>query len=525
MPNDARLVRNTALTVLALVALRLVAAAWTPLTFDEAYYWMWSKHLAGGYYDHPPMVAFVIRAGTMIAGDTELGVRLVSILLALPMSFAVYRAAAILFGGQRVAATATILLNVTLMAAVGTLIVTPDAPLLVASSFVLFFLAKVLETGRGAWWLAVGAAVGAALLSKYTALFFGPAILIWLVAVPKLRRWLLSPWPYLGGLVALAMFAPVILWNADHHWVSFLKQIGRARIEDFRPAFIAELIPTQIAFATPLVFILGAMGLHALAWRKAGAFAARVLINAMFWTIVAYFIWHSLHARVEANWFAPVYPAFAIAAAVAAHLTRWEARRQRLADFCLRWASPVGHRDVRAADRAGQYRLCSRAIAATPPCAASASAGANWPAGSRRCACAPAPLACWRRTTAPPAGSPSICRRALASCSRRSASAGSTCPSRIPALLAGKLLYVDEVRPGGAAVSDRRLCAGRAGRRTQAQARAADDRNLWARSARGRQGRRARPLAAAGTAVACTLFHSASGFTIRHFWGGETRRI
>ena len=215
----------------------------------------------------------MIRAGTLIAGDTELGVRLVSILLALPMSCAVYRAAAILFGGRRVAATATILLNVTLMAAVGTLIVTPDAPLLVASSFVLFFLAKVLETGRGAWWLAVGAAVGAALLSKYTALFFGPAILIWLVGVPKLRRWLISPWPYLGGLVALAMFSPVILWNADHHWVSFIKQIGRARIEDFRPAFIAELIPTQIAFATPLVFILGAMGLYALLRRDAGAFA------------------------------------------------------------------------------------------------------------------------------------------------------------------------------------------------------------------------------------------------------------
>jgi 4-amino-4-deoxy-L-arabinose transferase-like glycosyltransferase len=341
-PNESRLVLNTVVTVLALVALRLVAAAWTPLTFDEAYYWMWSKHLAGGYYDHPPMVAVVIRLGTLIAGDTELGVRLVSILLALPMSWAVYRTASALFGGQRVAATATVLLNVTLMAAVGTMIVTPDAPLLVASSFVLFYLAKVLETGRGAWWLAVGIAVGTALLSKYTALFFGPAILIWLVAVPKLRRWLISPWPYLGAIVTLAIFAPVILWNRDHQWVSFIKQIGRARIEDFRPAFIGELIPTQIAFATPLVFILGAMGLYALLRRNAGASAARMLINTTFWTIVAYFIWHSLHARVEANWFAPVYPAFAIAAAVAANLTQWDARQQRMVDFCLRWASPIG---------------------------------------------------------------------------------------------------------------------------------------------------------------------------------------
>ena len=341
-PNETRLVRNTAFTVVALVVLRLVGAAWTPLTFDEAYYWMWSKHLAFGYYDHPPGVAIVIRLGTMIAGDTELGVRLMSILLALPMSFALYRTAAILFGGQRVAATATILLNVTLMAAVGTLIVTPDSPLLVASSFVLFFLAMVVESGRGAWWLAVGAAVGVALLSKYTALFFGPAILIWLASVPKLRRWLASPWPYLGGLTALAMFSPVIFWNADHHWVSFIKQIGRSRIEDFKPALIGELIPTQIAFATPLVFVLGAMGLFALARRDGGALAARALINAIFWTIVAYFIWHALHARVEANWFAPVYPAFAIAAAAAAHLTRWSVRPQRVVNICLRWASPVG---------------------------------------------------------------------------------------------------------------------------------------------------------------------------------------
>src|SRR3954454_2239068 len=131
--RELRLVRGTVLTVLALMLLRLVAAAYTPLTFDEAYYWLWSKHLAGGYYDHPPMVAVVIRLGTVIAGDTELGVRLVSVLLGLPMSWAVYRTAQILFGGRRVASTATILLNATMMASVGTLIVTPDAPLLVAS--------------------------------------------------------------------------------------------------------------------------------------------------------------------------------------------------------------------------------------------------------------------------------------------------------------------------------------------------------------------------------------------------------
>lgn len=340
--GDTWLIRNTVFAVLGLVLLRLVAAAYTPLTFDEAYYWTWSKHLAGGYYDHPPMVAVVIRLGTLIAGDTEFGVRLVSVLLALPMSWAVYRAAELLFGGHRIASIATILLNVTMTASAGMMIVTPDSPLLVASSFVLLCLAKVLTTGRGEWWLGVGVAVGLALLSKYTALFFGPVILVWLVVVPKLRRWLLSPWPYLGGVLAFAIFSPVILWNADHQWVSFLKQFGRARIAEFRPIYMIELIPTQFVFATPLVFILGAMGLYALIRRNVGALSARVLVSSMVFTIALYFVWHSLHSRVEGNWLAPIYPAFVIAAAAAAVIVPWQPRAQRLADFCCRWAGPVG---------------------------------------------------------------------------------------------------------------------------------------------------------------------------------------
>ncbi|WP_438274970.1 glycosyltransferase family 39 protein [Nitrobacter sp.] len=338
--TETRTVRAVVVTVLALVGLRLVCAAVTPLTFDEAYYWTWSKHLAGGYYDHPPLVAIVIRLGTMLAGDTEFGVRLVSILLALPMSFAVYRTAELLFDSAKAAASATVLLNVTLMVAAGTVIVTPDAPLMAASSFVLLGLAKLLVSGRGAWWLAVGAAVGVALLSKYTALFFGPVILIWLLAVPELRRWLKSPWPYLGGLVALAIFSPVIIWNADHHWASFAKQFGRARVDQFTLRYIVELIPTQIVFATPPVFALAAMGLFAK--HGEGTRAARTLISTTVWTLALYFVWHSLHGRVEANWFAPVYPALAIAAAVASDITNWQPRGRRFADLCRRCAVPVG---------------------------------------------------------------------------------------------------------------------------------------------------------------------------------------
>jgi len=88
------------------------------------------------------------------------------------------------------------------------------------------------------------------------------------------------------------------------------------------------------------------MGLYALARRNAGALAARTLINATFWTITLYFVWHSLHARVEANWFAPVYPVFAIAAAGAAHLVRWERRPQRVVVFCAALGFADRHLDV-----------------------------------------------------------------------------------------------------------------------------------------------------------------------------------
>jgi len=335
-----RFVHRATSIILAFVALRMIAAVYTPLLIDEAYYWMLSRHVAGGYYDHPPMFALVIRLGTMIAGDTQFGIRLVSILLALPMSWAVYRAAAILFESHRVGSTAAIQFNVTMMVSLGTMLVTPDTPLMLASSFVLLSLVKVDQTGRGAWWLAVGAATGTALLSKYTALFFGPIILIWLVAVPRLRHWLLSPWPYLGALIALVMFVPVLHWNADHQWVSFVKQFGRAQIGGFNLRTFAQMIPSQFAFATPAMFTLAMSGLYALATARAGTRVAAILLNAMVFTFTLYFSVHSLHDNVHPQWLSPMYPALAVAAAVAADLVVWGPRWQKVVDFLARWSVP-----------------------------------------------------------------------------------------------------------------------------------------------------------------------------------------
>jgi 4-amino-4-deoxy-L-arabinose transferase-like glycosyltransferase len=328
--------------ILVLLSVRLAVGAVVPLAFDEAYYWRWSKHLAAGYFDHPPMIAFVIRAGTLIAGDTELGVRLVSMLLALPATWAVWRSAALLFQDSKIATTAALFFNLTLILAVGTVITTPDSPLLVASAFVLFFLVKVMDSKRGIWWLAVGAAVGTSLLSKYTALFFGASILAWLLIVPEMRRWLLTPWPWLGGLIALAMFMPVVLWNANHDWASFAQQFRRVTAHQWTYRYLGEYFASQFGLATPSVFVLGSMGLSAFLAGRGATRSARVLLGAMVWPIVAYFTWHSLHQRVEGNWTAPIFPAFSIAAAAAVHEIDWTERWKTLVHWSNKLAVPVG---------------------------------------------------------------------------------------------------------------------------------------------------------------------------------------
>src|ERR1700753_2809240 len=179
--------------IAALILLRAVAAAVLPLSADEAYYWLWSKHLAAGYYDHPPVIAFLIRAGVTMFGDTSIGVRVVPLLLSIGASWFVWRAGAAILKSERAGALSCLLFNLTLMVAVETMAATPDAPLIACAAAFLFALAKVDETQDGRWWLAAGAAGGLALLSKYTGFFLCAGALAWVVFVAGGRAWCLSP--------------------------------------------------------------------------------------------------------------------------------------------------------------------------------------------------------------------------------------------------------------------------------------------------------------------------------------------
>jgi 4-amino-4-deoxy-L-arabinose transferase-like glycosyltransferase len=320
----ARTLKLAAAALAGLTALRLVVAAATPLSPDETYYYVWSRALAAGYLDHPPMVALWIRAGTALAGPGALGIRLLAPLAAALGSVLLWCAADRLMPARRPGVRAAALLNATLLFGIGATTLTPDTPLLFFWVCALWALAHVVAGGRPAWWLLVGVFTGLALDSKYTAAFLPIGIALWLLVAG--RRWLVRPWPWLGGLLCLATVSPVLWWNATHGWASIAKQGGR--IDDFQwhraAQYLLELIGGQLGLATPLVLVLclaGIAGATRRGWQ--GHAPGWTLLAALSLPPILVFTQHALGDRVQGNWPAIVYPAAVIGAAALPGL-RWQ---------------------------------------------------------------------------------------------------------------------------------------------------------------------------------------------------------
>ena len=293
-------------------------AAKAPLSSDEAYYWVWSKSLQGGYLDHPPMVALWIRIGTTLAGDTPIGVRLLGPLAALAGSLLLARAARDLWpANPRAGVIAALLLNATLTLNAGAIVMTPDTPLLFFWVAAIAAMARLMKTGQGAWWLAAALAGGLAFDSKYTAILLAAAIAAWVLLVAQARRWLLTWQFWAAAALALAVAAPVLLWNAGHAWISFTKQGGRAGAWDPAKAlrFLGELIGGQAGLVTPGVFAIACAGVWAACRRASGRAPEWTFLVLVTLLPAAVFAEHALGDRVQANWPAVIVPGAVLAAA------------------------------------------------------------------------------------------------------------------------------------------------------------------------------------------------------------------
>jgi dolichol-phosphate mannosyltransferase len=235
--------------VAAAFLLRLFYITQVELLPEDSYYWNYAQHLDLGYLDHPPMVAWVIWLGTAVFGDTEFGVRIGALCCAAVASLFTYRLTRNLFG-EASALVALVLMQVLPFFFLAGMLTTPDAPMTAAWAATLYFLERALVAGRARAWLLAGVSIGLGLISKYTIGMLVPAALLFVILDPQSRRWLLRWEPYAAMLIAVMIFSPVIIWNAQHEWASFAFQTSRRLAE--RPRFsLHRLILSILVLLTP----------------------------------------------------------------------------------------------------------------------------------------------------------------------------------------------------------------------------------------------------------------------------------
>lgn len=319
-PLASRAWRAALGVTLAAALVRLLLAALLPLFPDETYYWEWSRRLAAGYFDHPFGIALLIRAGTSLWSAlgldvSALAVRLGPVLAGALATLAVV-ATARRVGGGEAALRAALVVTCLPLAAAGLVLATPDAPLLAATAGTVYFIVCALQSpSRSAasfrWWIAAGVALGLAFCSKYTAVLLPLGMLIAVVTRRELRTRLREPGPYVAAVVAALVFLPVLLWNAQHEWVSFAFQLQHGFAASRGSALLRELdlLGGQAGLASPILFVLMVVAV----WRAlrsprdAANSGARGALAVVAVTTLAFFVYSAMRKHVEANWPAPAY--------------------------------------------------------------------------------------------------------------------------------------------------------------------------------------------------------------------------
>jgi dolichol-phosphate mannosyltransferase len=298
--DDGERVRMLAIWLIVYAfVLRLVYLGSVELLPEEAYYWNYSRHLDIGYLDHPPMVAWLIRLGTAVFGQSQFSVRIGALGCGMIASLFTYRLTRNLF--DEASALRALLLAQTLpFFFLSGLLITPDAPLTAAWAASLFYLERALLGGRrGAWWPA-GVALGVGAISKYSIGLLVPVTLVFMLWDAEARRWWRRWEPYGAALLAAAIFSPVILWNAEHGWASFAFQTSRRIAEASRFA-LHKLVASALVLITPTGVLAVAASLSGDA-DGIGTARRRLFIRMTVLLPLAIFAIFSLRHDVKLDW-------------------------------------------------------------------------------------------------------------------------------------------------------------------------------------------------------------------------------
>jgi membrane-associated phospholipid phosphatase len=287
-----------------------IASGLIDLSEDEAYQWLWSKHLALSYISKPPGIAYIQWAGTHLWGDTNLGVRFFSPLFAAILSWLILSFLAREIGGRR-AFLVLLIAATTPLLVVGTILMTIDPPLVLC--WMLATLAgwrAVQPDGKTRDWLVAGLATGLGFLSKQSAAFFPICMGIYFALQPAARIHLRKPGPWLAlGILGLSV-VPVWIWNAQHGWATVHHVAGNAGLNSkWRPTlqYFFDFLGTQLGLLNPVYFV-GAMWACFAFWKKWREKPLQLYLFCMSGPIFFGYWLYSLHSRILANWIAPAVP-------------------------------------------------------------------------------------------------------------------------------------------------------------------------------------------------------------------------
>jgi 4-amino-4-deoxy-L-arabinose transferase-like glycosyltransferase/membrane-associated phospholipid phosphatase len=299
-----------------------IAGGTIQLSGDEAYQWIWSKHLALSYYSKPPLIAYTQFLGTALWGDNAFGVRFFSPLIGAIMSLVLLR-----FFAREVNARAGFFL---LLAITATPLMGGGAVLMTVDPLsVLFWTLAMLSGWRAVQdkgttrdWCLVGIWMGLGFLSKYTELFQWLCWAVFFVLWPPARRHLRRPGPYLALLLNIVFALPVLIWNAQHQWITVTHVAEAAEAgKAWRPTLeqllqslrhVGEFLGSEVGLLNP-VFFVGMTWASVAFWRRNRRNPLLVYLFSMGAPVFIVYFLQSIRARVLPNWIAPsVLPLFCL---------------------------------------------------------------------------------------------------------------------------------------------------------------------------------------------------------------------